>query len=300
MSWFGSTSAVHASSASSGVISMCSPSVGCSSLAASSTSALTSTSTRLQRLLAGKGEQMLGQVGAAFGGFVDQPGDGGELGLVGDGFLQDADGAGDHGQDIVEVVRDAAGELADRVHLLRMPQLGFRGLLLGQVAADEEMPADRLRPGAGPVQRDGLAVLVDIARLEIALLCPRRAARISLRVLFEIVGVDEFHRAVPDHVGGLIAEDRRGARADLDEIPRGVGHQDEVVRGIEDAPPLLDFLAERLLRPLAFGDVARDLGDADDLAGGRRGSGRCSARHRPCGRPCARATFRNVRSSRRG
>jgi hypothetical protein len=26
---------------------------------------------RLQRLLAGKGEQMLGQVGAAFGGFVD-------------------------------------------------------------------------------------------------------------------------------------------------------------------------------------------------------------------------------------
>jgi hypothetical protein len=34
----------------------------------------------LQRLLAGKGQKMLGQVGAAFGGFVDQLGDGGELG----------------------------------------------------------------------------------------------------------------------------------------------------------------------------------------------------------------------------
>ena len=37
----------------------------------------------LQRLLAGKGQQMLGQIGAAFGGFVDQPGNGDEFGLVG-------------------------------------------------------------------------------------------------------------------------------------------------------------------------------------------------------------------------
>ena len=118
---------------------------------------------------------MLGQIGAAFGGFVDQLGDGGELGLVGDGFFQDADGAGDHGQDVVEVVRDAARQLADRVHLLRMAQLGFRGLLFGQVAADEEVAADRLRPRPGPVQRDGLAVLVDIARLEIALAAARAA-----------------------------------------------------------------------------------------------------------------------------
>ena len=194
-------------------------------------------------------------------------------GSIGDGFFQDADGAGDHGQDIVEVVRDAARELADRIHLLRMPQLGFRGLLFGQVAADEEVAADRLRPRPGPVQRDRLALLVDIARLEIALaLSPSRRPHL-LAGVFEIVGVDEFHRAVSDHVGGLIAEDRGDARADLDEIPRGVGHQDEVVRGIEDAPPLLDFLAERLLRPLAFGDVARGLGDADDLAGGRADRG---------------------------
>ena len=94
---------------------------------------------RLQRLLAGEGEQMLGQVGAAFGGFVDQLRDGGELGLIGDGFFQNADGAGDHGQDVVEVMRDATGELADRIHPLRMPQLGFRGLLFRQVAADEEV-----------------------------------------------------------------------------------------------------------------------------------------------------------------
>ncbi len=166
------------------MISICSPSVGCSSLAASSINALTSTSHRLQRLFAGEGEQMLGQVGAAFGGLVDQPGDGHELGLVGDGLFQNPDGAGDHGQDVVEVMRDAAGQLADRVHLLDLADLGVRGLLLGQIAADEEMTSDRLRPCSGPVQRHRPC---RPCRCSVSRSCacsgPRRAARISLRVL---------------------------------------------------------------------------------------------------------------------
>jgi hypothetical protein len=91
--------------------------------------------------------------------------------------------------------------------------------------------------------------------------------------VFEIVGVDEFHRAMSDHVGRLIAEDRSDARADLDEITPGVGHEDEIVRGIEDAPSLFDLLAERTLRPLVFGGVARGFGDADDFAGGRADRG---------------------------
>ena len=33
--------------------------------------------------------------------------------------------AGDAGQDVVEVVRDAAGQLADRFHLLRLAQLAL-------------------------------------------------------------------------------------------------------------------------------------------------------------------------------
>ena len=69
---------------------------------------------RLQRLLAGEGEQMLGQLRAALGGVVDQLGDGGELGTVSDGVRQNADRAGDDGQHIVEVVRDTAGQLTDR------------------------------------------------------------------------------------------------------------------------------------------------------------------------------------------
>ena len=184
---------------------------------------------RLQRLLAGKGQQMLGQIGAAFGGFVDQPGDGGELGLS-------ATASSRMPMVPVMTVRmllkscatpPVSWPIASIFCTCR--NLGFRGLLFGQVAADEEMPPHRLRPGPGPVQRNGLAVLVDVAGLEIALLLPAPRRPHLVAGVFEIVGVDEFHRAVPDHLGRLVAEDGLDARADLDEIARGVGHQDEVV-----------------------------------------------------------------------
>ena len=57
------------------------------------------------------------------------------------------------GEDVVEVVGDAAGEAADRVHLLRLPELRLeaRALLLGAAAlgdvadvAGEERPAEEL------------------------------------------------------------------------------------------------------------------------------------------------------------
>ncbi len=83
---------------------------------------------RLQRLTAGEGQQMLGQVGAPRGRGGDQVGDLGEMGALLDRVAEDFDGSGDHGQDVVEVVRDAAGELADGLHLLRLPDLGFGGL----------------------------------------------------------------------------------------------------------------------------------------------------------------------------
>ena len=43
---------------------------------------------RLQRLFAREGEQMFGQLTAAFGGLVDHPGDGLEFGTIGDRFAR--------------------------------------------------------------------------------------------------------------------------------------------------------------------------------------------------------------------
>ena len=78
--------------------------------------------------------------------------------------------------------------------------------------------------------------------------------------------MDESDRAAAGHFRGIVAEDGHRARADLDEISGAIGHEDEVLRGFENALPLFDFLVQRLLRPLAVGDVARDLRGPDDPA----------------------------------
>jgi len=65
----------------------------------------------------------------------------GKLRIVRDQILQDLDAAGDDGEEIVEVVRNAAGELADGIHLLRMAQLLLGRDLLGDVADHHEMRA---------------------------------------------------------------------------------------------------------------------------------------------------------------
>ena len=55
----------------------------------------------------------------------------------GDGVCDQVEVADDGGQQVVEVVRDAAGELADRLHLLRLTQHVFRASSLRHVAHHE-------------------------------------------------------------------------------------------------------------------------------------------------------------------
>ncbi|GCC47393.1 hypothetical protein chiPu_0031662, partial [Chiloscyllium punctatum] len=71
------------------------------------------------------------------GGVADQSGDLGELAVVGDRLGEDVDGAGDDGEDVVEVVRDAAGELADGFHLLCLADRALVGLRLAETLEKE-------------------------------------------------------------------------------------------------------------------------------------------------------------------
>ena len=64
--------------------------------------------------------------------------------------------ADDGGEEVVEVVRDAAGELADRLHLLRLTQLLLEALPLGHVAdVDQEVQ----RSAGRVLHRRGVAVI---------------------------------------------------------------------------------------------------------------------------------------------
>ena len=87
----------------------------------------------LQGLLAREGQQLAHQVGRAVGVLLD-------LHDVGEGLIarpvaqQQQIGKSDHRrQQVVEIVRDAAGQLADRLHLLRLDELQLEALLLGGV-----------------------------------------------------------------------------------------------------------------------------------------------------------------------
>jgi hypothetical protein len=72
----------------------------------------------IECLAARKGQHALGERGAALGardGVVDEPH---ELGLVGQALAQQLQAAEDRHEQVVEVMGDAAGQLADRLHLL--------------------------------------------------------------------------------------------------------------------------------------------------------------------------------------
>ena len=78
---------------------------------------------RLQLLAPGEGEQAADQLGALLGGAPGHAEDLLVLRPERQPPLDQADAAEHRGEQIVEVVGDAAGQLADRVHLPRLEQL---------------------------------------------------------------------------------------------------------------------------------------------------------------------------------
>ena len=92
----------------------------------------------------------------------------------------------DHGEDVVEVMRDAAGELADRVHLLRLSQLIFELARLRHVDgdADHREPAvelDRVRADVDVEDSAVFAAVSTQAEMARAAGSSSRAAALALR-----------------------------------------------------------------------------------------------------------------------
>ena len=96
-----------------------------SSSSIEATSWLTLTGFGIERLAPREGEQAMGQRGGAVGRGRRQRRVALDFGVapLRDALLHQIKRADNAGQQIVEIVRDAAGELADRFHLLRLAQL---------------------------------------------------------------------------------------------------------------------------------------------------------------------------------
>src|SRR5436190_6892631 len=97
------------------------------------------------------------------------------------------------------------------------------------------MPMLRLRPDAGPRQRHHASALVNISGFEMAHQpAAARKTHLVARAL-EIVRMDELQSAVPHHLVRTIAQDRKGARAYLDEIAHAGDDEDQIERRLENA-----------------------------------------------------------------
>ena len=95
------------------------------------------------------------QIGGAVGVLLDLH-DVGKRGIARlEAHQQEVAEANHRGQQIVEIMRDTAGQLADRLHLLRLGELDFQVLLLGDIDEMEHQPAiAALEPVEPPEKED--------------------------------------------------------------------------------------------------------------------------------------------------
>ncbi len=195
----------------------------------------------LQVLAPGEGEHALRQRRAALGtldGVVEQAQ---QAGVLGQALAQEFEAAQHRHQQVVEVVGDAAGELAHRLHLLglgqgslRLRQRLFGAAALGDVAgylgeADMRtvLAADRIDddagPEAGPIAAQAPALGRELALRECG---GERPGRHVPRPV--LLGV-EAREVGADDLLGLVSLDTAGAGIPVRHHPVAVEHVDRVV-----------------------------------------------------------------------
>ena len=189
-----------------------------SSFSTSETTSLRSRTLGLKDLPAAEREQLAREGRGALAGVLDLAERGPEILVVRELRLHQLRVAEDDREEVVEVVRDAAREAADRFHLLGDAELGFELLVFRQVPRVDDQPphaglgrkgpADERQgpPGAVAVADPGFQLLELGARLEAP---PELALREGT-----IVGMDEIEGAASRKVRARIAENA---------LPRGTG-----------------------------------------------------------------------------
>jgi hypothetical protein len=155
----------------------------------------------------------------------------------------------DDGEQVVEVVGDAAGKSPDRFHLLGLPELLFpvpegflRALAGGDLAGDREAAHDVALPddaGEARLDPDGAAVLADQLGLE-----ERREAWLvaggvepAERLARPLRGEQGEQRAVAELLEAAPGE-LLGAPVAMDDLALRVHQEDTVPDGLGDQPVL--------------------------------------------------------------
>ena len=183
------------------------------------------------------------------------------------------------GQQVVEIVRDTAGQLADCIHLLRLEQrlpclleLQLGGAALGDVAGDLGEAQDGAIWSANRIDHDvcpeARAVLADTpAFLLEAALAPRGGQRLRGQAVRAILVGVEAREMLADDLLGRIALDALGARVPRRHVSGRIEHVDAVIgHALHQQPEFLLRPAQFLVGLAPLGEVARDLGEAHQCA----------------------------------
>jgi len=156
-------------------------------------------------LFAAEGQQLPGQRSGALrgvGDFLRRPP---QPGIGPDTFEQKLGIAGDHHQQVVEVVGDATGEAADRLHFLRLAELQLQYAGFGNVFHEKFEAASFLaiwNRASGNTRHDGRAILADALRGQVVEFLPRVKIISGLKPLLG-VGVQASQMSARE-IGGAV------------------------------------------------------------------------------------------------
>ncbi len=192
----------------------------------------------------------------------------------------------DAGQQVVEVVRDAAGQLPDRFHLLRLakrflglPQRVGRDLLGGDVATDrvDEIVARYGSPGDPAI----IPVLVAQPHRIMAAALTDRASDDPLGDASPLVGVNELNERRSLQLRLRPVEHEFPGRVRCEHIAVDTRHQHEVGRQLPHALPVAAAFLDTFFEPeIALHQVARRRLLVVDVRCLCRSSARPRPRHR--------------------
>ena len=174
--------------------------------------------------------------------------------------------AADRGQQVVEVVGDAAGQRAHRLHLLRLPELGLEPLprlfstpTIGDVDAGADVADEGARrvEARDAVRRHPAILAIGAARAGIDL---EGLLRLERTVLhggpgLPVVGMQELVPAVGRHVVDLTAEEGDPPLVDEHRLTVGVGGPYHHRRCVREHAEALFAVAQLGVGVLALGDV---------------------------------------------
>jgi hypothetical protein len=187
---------------------------------------------------------------------------------------QDLRVARDHGQQVVEVVRDAAGEPPDRLHLLRLPEPFLEPQPLGHVVREHER-------GPAALERDLAGRDLDIDQRAVLLAVPprprHRRARAAARLQVGEQRIDVLARAdVADRHGqelvarvAVVAHRRLVDGQEAQALRVVDPHRQRV--GLEQQPVALLRVGQRLEQPRGLdrgGGAACQFGDDVEIGRG--------------------------------